>query len=284
VNKKIIVNEEKILLEFLKEKLKDMSKNNVKNLLTKKRIKVNGKVITKHDYLLKLNDVIEIGNTEISTEFNNIKIIYEDEHLIAVNKPSGLLTIANEKEKEKTLYNIVRNYMKEKNKFNKIFIVHRLDKDTSGVVLFAKNEKIKNLLQNNWNNITKRIYYAVVEGNTKEKETLKSYLKENKNLETYSSNTGDLAITKYEKIKSNNEYSLLKIEIKTGRKNQIRVQLSDIGNPIVGDNKYGRKNQKIKRMLLHAETLEILNPITNKKMIFQSTIPEIFNEITFVKK
>jgi len=284
VNKKIIVNEEKILLEFLKEKLKDMSKNNVKNLLTKKRIKVNGKVITKHDYLLKLNDVIEIGNTEISTEFNNIKIIYEDEHLIAVNKPSGLLTIANEKEKEKTLYNIVRNYMKEKNKFNKIFIVHRLDKDTSGVVLFAKNEKIKNLLQNNWNDITKRIYYAVVEGNTKEKETLKSYLKENKNLETYSSNTGDLAITKYEKIKSNNEYSLLKIEIKTGRKNQIRVQLSDIGNPIVGDNKYGRKNQKIKRMLLHAETLEILNPITNKKMIFQSTIPEIFNEITFVKK
>ena len=284
MNKKIIVNEEKILLEFLKEKLKDMSKNNVKNLLTKKRIKVNGKVITKHDYLLKLNDVIEIGNTEISTEFNNIKIIYEDEHLIAVNKPSGLLTIANEKEKEKTLYNIVRNYMKEKNKFNKIFIVHRLDKDTSGVVLFAKNEKIKNLLQNNWNDITKRIYYAVVEGNTKEKETLKSYLKENKNLETYSSNTGDLAITKYEKIKSNNEYSLLKIEIKTGRKNQIRVQLSDIGNPIVGDNKYGRKNQKIKRMLLHAETLEILNPITNKKMIFQSTIPEIFNEITFVKK
>lgn len=284
MNKKIIVNEEKILLEFLKEKLKDMSKNNVKNLLTKKRIKVNGKVITKHDYLLKLNDVIEIGNTEISTEFNNIKIIYEDEHLIAVNKPSGLLTIANEKEKEKTLYNIVRNYMKEKNKFNKIFIVHRLDKDTSGVVLFAKNEKIKNLLQNNWNDITKRIYYAVVEGNTKEKETLKSYLKENKNLETYSSNTGDLAITKYEKIKSNNEYSLLKIEIKTGRKNQIRVQLSDIGNPIVGDNKYGRKNQKIKRMLLHAETLEILNPITNKKMIFQSPIPEIFNEITFVKK
>lgn len=281
MNKKIIVNEEKILLEFLKEKLKDMSKNNVKNLLTKKRIKVNGKVITKHDYLLKLNDVIEIGNTEISTEFNNIKIIYEDEHLIAVNKPSGLLTIANEKEKEKTLYNIVRNYMKEKNKFNKIFIVHRLDKDTSGVVLFAKNEKIKNLLQNNWNDITKRIYYAVVEGNTKEKETLKSYLKENKNLETYSSNTGDLAITKYEKIKSNNEYSLLKIEIKTGRKNQIRVQLSDINNPILGDTKYGTKDNKIKRMMLHATTLEIINPLTNKKQIFNSEIPNIFFE--FIK-
>ena len=284
MNKKIIVNEEKILLEFLKDKLKELSKNNVKNLLTKKRIKVNNKVITQYDYLLKLNDVIEIGDTEISTDFNNIKIIYEDNSLIAVNKPSGLLTIANEKEKEKTLYNIVKNYIKEKHKNNKIFIVHRLDKDTSGIVLFAKNEKIKTLLQNNWNDITKRIYYAVVDGNTKEKETLKSYLRENKNLETYSATTGDLAITKYEKIKSNNEYTLLKIEIKTGRKNQIRVQLSDIGNPIVGDTKYGRKNNKVKRMLLHAETLEIINPITNKKMTFKSPIPEIFNEITFVKK
>ena len=284
MNKKIIVNEEKILLEFLKDKLKELSKNNVKNLLTKKRIKVNNKVITQYDYLLKLNDVIEIGDTEISTDFNNIKIIYEDNSLIAVNKPSGLLTIANEKEKEKTLYNIVKNYIKEKHKNNKIFIVHRLDKDTSGIVLFAKNEKIKTLLQNNWNDITKRIYYAVVDGNTTEKETLKSYLRENKNLETYSATTGDLAITKYEKIKSNNEYTLLKIEIKTGRKNQIRVQLSDIGNPIVGDTKYGRKNNKVKRMLLHAETLEIINPITNKKMTFKSTIPEIFNEITFVKK
>lgn len=279
MNKNFIVKESKILYEFLRENLKSMSKNNIKTLLTKKCVVVNNNIVTKHDFLLKENDYIEIKNTEIMTEVNNIKIIYEDNNFIVVDKPSGLLTIATEKEKEKTLYNIVKEYLKKKNKNNKIFIVHRLDKDTSGVVILAKNERIKELLQNNWNEKTKRIYYAVVIGNTKEKETLKSYLKENKNLITYSSNKGDLAITNYEKIKYNGKYSLLKIEIKTGRKNQIRVQLSDIGKPILGDNKYGMKSSNIKRMMLHAETLEIINPITNKKMTFSSKIPKEFENV-----
>ena len=177
------------------------------------------------------------------------------------------------------MYNIVKSYVKEKNKNNKIFIVHRLDKDTSGVVLFAKNEKIKCLLQDSWNDITKRVYYAVVSGITKDKERLKSYLRENKDLITYSSNKGDLAITDYERIKSNGKYSLLRIDIKTGRKNQIRVQLSDIGNFILGDNKYGVKDNKFKRMMLHAESLEIINPINKKKMKFVSLVPEIFEQL-----
>lgn len=272
---KLIVKEEKYLYDFLKENLKQISKNNIKSLLTKKHVVINGNIITQYNYLLKKEDIVEIKNTEIE---NNIKIIYEDNQLIAVDKPCGLLTIATDKEKEKTLYNYVKKYFKKNNKNNKIFIVHRLDKDTSGIVLFAKNEKIKEILQSKWNNITTRIYYAVVEGKTKEKDVLKSYLKEDKTLKTYVATSGDLAITKYELIKSNAHNSLLKIEIKTGRKNQIRVQLSHIGHPIVGDTKYGRKNNKINRMLLHAETIELYNPITKEKNIFKSQLPEIFNE------
>lgn len=280
MSKRVFIKEDCLLFDFLKKWLNYLSKNNVKSLLTKNMVLVNDKVVTQYNYQLKENDIVEIRNTEIKRDnLDGIKIIYEDNEILVVDKPSGLLTIATDKEKEKTLYNIVKNYVKEKNKHNKIFIVHRLDKDTSGVVLFAKNENVKDFLQKDWNVKTRRIYYAVVVGVTKEKETLKSYLRENKSLITYSSLKGDLAITNYERIKSNGQYSLLKIEIKTGRKNQIRVQLSDIGNSILGDNKYGVKNNKVKRMMLHAETLEIIHPILKKKMIFTSGIPEIFDDI-----
>lgn len=209
-----------------------------------------------------------------------IDIIYEDKDIIVVNKPSGLLTISTDKEKEKTLFHKVYTYLKKKNKNNKVFIVHRLDKDTSGIVLFAKNEKLKMLFQNNWDDLVKlRQYVAVVDGITKEKETLKSWLKDTKTLLTYSSNTpndGKLAITKYKKITNNNKYSLLEIEILTGRKNQIRVQLSDINHPIVGDKKYGLKNDPIRRMALHANKLIITHPITKKELVFDIDVPNSF--------
>ena len=212
---------------------------------------------------------------------DKLDIIYEDKELLVVNKPSGLLTISTEKEKENTLFHKVYMYVKRKNKNNKIFIVHRLDKDTSGLVLFAKNEKIKSLLQNNWNNLAKlREYVAIVEGTPeKESETLKSWLKETKTLLTYSSkkeNDGDLAITKYKVITTNNNLSLLKVEIKTGRKNQIRVQLSDIGNPIIGDKKYKSKKNPIRRLGLHSNRLIIVHPITKKELVFECDIPNSF--------
>lgn len=206
-------------------------------------------------------------------------IIYEDKELLVINKPSGLLTIATEKEKFSTLYHEAREYVKKQNPKNKIFIVHRLDKDTSGIVVFAKNEKLKKELQNHWNAFAfKREYLAIVEGNMqKNTDTLKSYLIENKMHQVYSSNRGDLAITHYEVLAKTKSYSLLKITIDTGRKNQIRVQLSELGYPIVGDKKYGCTKNPMGRMGLHASRLGL--KIKNKECIWKSKIPKEFKKM-----
>ena len=210
-----------------------------------------------------------------------LDILYEDKFIIIVNKPSNLLTIANDSEQDNTLYNQVYTYLKQKHKNNKVFIVHRLDKDTSGIVLFAKNADIKYILQNNWEKV-KRYYYAVVNGEVKkEKDVIKSYLKETKTFLVYSSNDkrGKLAITEYETLKKNNKYSLLKIDIKTGRKNQIRVHLNDINHSIVGDKKYGINNNPLKRLCLHAYYLEFIHPITNELIKIETKYPKDFNKL-----
>ena len=203
-----------------------------------------------------------------------LKILYEDNYLIIVNKPSGLLTISTLREKERTLYHQVYEYLKQKNKNNKVFVVHRLDKDTSGIVIFAKDVKSKSFLQNNWNKF-KRNYVAIVHGQTKEKGKLKNYLMETKTHLTYivNDNKGKLAITEYEKIVENDKYTMLSINIKTGRKNQIRVQLANIGNPIIGDKKYGIKDLN-KTMCLVANTLEFIHPKTNKTIKIDIDIPK----------
>ena len=217
---------------------------------------------------------------------DKLDIVYEDKFIIVVNKPSHLLTISTDNEKEKTLFHKVMMYEKRKNKNNKVFIVHRLDKDTSGLVLFAKDEKIKYKLQNNWDKDTKRGYVAVVFGHTKDKDVLKSYLAETKTLMVYSTDekNGKLAITEYQKLKDNKKYTLLNIRIKTGRKNQIRVQLADNGNSIVGDKKYGNnKFDPLRRLCLHANYLEIIHPVTNKRIIFETEIPKNFINIVECK-
>lgn len=214
---------------------------------------------------------------------DKLDIIYEDKFIIVVNKPSHLLTISTDNEKEKTLFHKVLMYEKRKNKNNKVFIVHRLDKDTSGLVLFAKDEKIKFKLQNSWDKDTKRGYVAVVLGKTKDKDTLTSYLLETKTLMVYSTNNpkeGKLAITSYKKISDNKKMTLLDIRIKTGRKNQIRVQLADNKTPIVGDKKYNdSKFDPLRRLCLHANYLEIIHPITNKKQVFETNVPKEFMEL-----
>lgn len=207
-----------------------------------------------------------------------LDILYEDKFIIVVNKPSNLLTISTEKEKIRTLYSYVYDYLKQKNKNNKVFIVHRLDKDTSGIVIFAKDEKSKLFLQENWDNF-KRNYVAIVNGKVKNKKgVLKSYLNETKTHLTYSvkDKNGKLAITEYEKILENKNYTMLSLNLKTGRKNQIRVQLSDMGNPIVGDKKYGIKKDPIRRMALVANTLEFIHPKTKEKIIIDIDIPSSF--------
>ena len=208
-----------------------------------------------------------------------LDIVYEDKYIIVINKPSHLLTISTDNEKEKTLFHQVLMYEKRKNKNNKVFIVHRLDKDTSGLVLFAKDEKIKYKLQNNWDKETKRGYVAIVHGNVKDKDILKSYLAETKTFVVYSTldkKIGKLAITEYEKVLSNKKLSLIKIKIKTGRKNQIRVQLNDNGNQIVGDKKYGSHDNRMDRLMLHNYELSFICPISNKLMEFKVDVPKIF--------
>lgn len=201
-----------------------------------------------------------------------LNILYEDKYLIIVYKRHGLLTISRDNHNDLNLYDEVKEYEKKKNPKNKIFIVHRLDKDTSGLVLFAKNEKIKYALQNNWDKVIRK-YYAVVEKEVLENKTLINYLQESKTGEVFVTNNkvmGKKSITKYEVLSKNNKCSLLDIEIKTGRKNQIRVQLAYILHSIIGDKKYG--NTKNKELLLQAYYLKFNHPVDNKEIIIKTDI------------
>ncbi len=212
---------------------------------------------------------------------DKLKILYEDKSIIIISKPSNLLTIGTNKEHNNTLYRKVSEYVKKQHKSNKIFIVHRLDKDTSGIIAFAKTEPVKRILQRNWDK-TKRKYVALVEGKVAKGDTIKNYLAETKTLKTYITNDkkiGKLAITKYKPIKDNKEYTLLDIEILTGRKNQIRVHMESINHPIVGDKKYNSKKNPIRRMCLHATYLEFIHPITNKRLIIEDKYPNIFDKL-----
>lgn len=209
-----------------------------------------------------------------------LKIVYEDKYLIVVNKPHNLLTIATEKEKLRTLYHEVLTYEQKKHKNNRIFIVHRLDKETSGLVIFAKSQEVKEALQNNWDEV-KRYYVALLEGKVEKSGEIKSYLKETKTLLTYSSNDkkGKFAFTKYQPLKTQNKFSLVEIQILTGRKNQIRVHMQDIKHPIVGDVKYGSKYNPIKQMCLTAQKLEFIHPITKENLKLEIDTPKEYLEL-----
>lgn len=273
----IVKNDDK-LLNYLENNL-DISHKKIKSYLTHGQIYIDNQKVTKYDYIVYKGMSIKIETKNKATlPFN---IIYEDDFIIVVDKPSNLLSIATKKEKEKTLYHYVREYVKSKNKNNKIFIVHRLDKETSGVIILAKNEKMKNELQKNWNDlVTVREYYAIVHGILiKKKDRLVNYLKENKTNYVYiSKKDGKEAITNYQVIKENKKYSLLKINIETGRKNQIRVQLNNINHKIVGDNKYG-ENDLEKRLFLHANKISLYYKPQRRVMTFQSDIPTPFKKL-----
>ena len=205
-----------------------------------------------------------------------LDILYEDKHLIAVYKKSGLPTIKSDNYKY-NLYSEVFDYLHKKNQ--RIFVVHRLDKDTSGIVIFAKDEKTKNILQENWD-YTIRNYVAIVHGQTKDKGVIESYIKETKTLYSYSTKdkSGKYAKTSYEKIRSSKQYSLLKINIETGRKNQIRVHMKDNNTPILGDRKYGKKDG-FRNMMLTANNIIFNHPITKEKINIDIGIPKEYIEV-----
>lgn len=274
---KYFVNGNYLLFDYLRNNIDGKSKNNIKSLLKNEVVFVNGKIVTKYNYVLCDGDVVEINKKKAN---NNINIIYEDNDIIVIDKPSKILTISNKNEKVNTLYRMVSDYLKKEHK--KVFIIHRLDFDTSGIIMFAKSQRVQKLYQDNWNDLAKiREYTAIVEGITANKGHIESYLKQTKTLLVYSSKNKDglFAITDYEKIGGNSKYSMLKILISTGRRNQIRCHMADIGHPILGDYRYKCKINPIDRLCLHANRLEIINPITKELMVFNSNIPKEFNSI-----
>lgn len=283
------------LLPFLLRKC-NTSRNNVKSFLTRRLVLVNGSVVTRHDFALAKDDEVKISKTPVTdgagrerrtakspvTRRAEVKILYEDGDFIAIDKPAGLLSVESDKETE-SAYTRVYALMQARGDTGRPFILHRIDKETSGVLVFAKDIKIHSKMKMRWNELVKtREYYAVTEGVPKKKEaTIVHYLKENKNNLVYATNdsTGQRAVTRYGVEKENAEYALLKVEIDTGRKNQIRVQLRAEGCPIVGDEKYGCTKNPLKRLGLHASKLVFEHPDTGEKITLVSPLPPTFREI-----
>lgn len=286
--KEFKVHEDCLLLDFLLAKYPKLSRNAVKSLLSNHHVSVDGAPVSQYNLQLTKEDTVIVSKLRISKKTRaNLPIIYEDDELIAINKPSGVLSIASDREKARTAYRMVNDYVQQKNKHNRIYVIHRLDEDTSGVLVFAKNPRIKETLQKNWNDIVKkRGYFAVVEGEMeKAEDTYIDYLKENSLNLMYVTNdkkNGKKCITNYKVIKYNKKYSLLDINIETGRKNQIRVQLGHRNHHVIGDDKYGEPSNPLKRLGLHAYELAFIHPISQKMMLFKAPMPEEFKKL-FIK-
>ncbi len=281
------VKEACTLMDFLTTSFPDKSRTTIKSLLAHQQVTLAGRVIKQFDHALHPGDVVTIhwekGKTTLESPM--LSIVYEDKHLLVVEKAAGLLSIGTQKEQKKTAYSMLSEYVKKQHPGNKIFVVHRLDRETSGLMLFAKSEEAQYLMQNNWRYaVNQRRYVAVVEGKLETgdgtgKGTIKSYLWESKALIVYASpnpEDGDLAVTHYKVVDSSDNYSLVELELETGRKNQIRVQMNSIGYPLVGDLKYGGHASKLKRLALHAHVLSFTHPITGKPHAFETPIPEAF--------
>lgn len=222
-----------------------------------------------------------MAKTSPTTYDLGFPLLYEDDDLIVIDKPAGMLAIATDSEREHTAYHIVTQYVKAQTKSGRVFVVHRLDRETSGIMILAKNERIKQQLQENWNDaVLRRGYMAVVEGRVNAAEgTVKSWLKQTKTFLVYSSHKegdGKLAITRYQTVRTSDRYSLLDISLDTGRKNQIRVHMGDLGHPVAGDKKYGATTNPLGRLGLHASVLRIKHPTSGEAMQFTSATPRAF--------
>ncbi|RDW20321.1 RluA family pseudouridine synthase [Oceanobacillus arenosus] len=278
------VEEEAELLAFLLKVMSNRSRNSVKSILARGQVTVDDHLETKYNYSLYPGQTVKILKNKAAIQESvliGMSILYEDDDIIVINKEAGLLSIATAKEKKSTAHHQLMEYVKKEDPENRIFVVHRLDKDTSGVMLFAKNEQAKKNLQHNWNDVVKeRTYVALVEGKvTEEKGYMKSWLRESKTHLVYSSHTpndGLLAVTRYRLIQANKDFSLLELQLETGRKNQIRVHMQDLGHPVVGDKKYGSKENPIRRLGLHAKVLAFTHPTTGKVLSFEAEVPESF--------
>lgn len=274
------VNKSYTLIEFLAEQYPDSPRTRIKKLLQSGNIRINSKPVTLHSYPLKPGDIIEISlhagkSAKVGLPF---PVLYDDEHVIVVDKPAGRPTSSTDG--SLSIQEIISEFLKKHGKGRmRAFVVHRLDKEVSGVLLFAKSHDVMDAIKVNWKE-TEKHYYALVEGIPKKAEdTIKSWLIEDKSQKVHStreSADAKFSITNYKTIKLLNNYALLDVKTDTGRKNQIRVHLSDIGCPIVGDRKYGASKDYIRRIRLHAFSLSFPHPVTGEMITVNSPMPEGF--------
>lgn len=274
------------LLPFLLGAVKGKSRNAVKNLLTHRQVLVDGGVVTRHDAAVGPENVVTLLPPDAPAPAElPFPICYEDEHLLAIEKPAGLLTVSTGKGEDRTAYRLVSGHVKIADPTAKIFVVHRLDQDTSGLLLFAKSQQVKEKLQKNWDTAVKeRGYLAVVAGRPPQHEdVVRSWLKETKTHLVYSVDApckdGKEAITGYQVVKGNDSYTLLELFLQTGRKNQIRVHMQDLGCPVVGDKRYGGPKSPIGRLCLHAHRLTFVHPVTGQTITLKSRKPRDFNRL-----
>lgn len=286
------VSEAEELLAFLIKKNVRKSRSAIKSLLTHKQVKVNGKMITQFDYQLQAEDWVHIMKFDQSRKEKRLKgltIVFEDEYMIAAEKEAGLLSVSTDREKSRTAFSVVNEYVRKRSKDARVYVLHRLDREVSGLILFAKTPDIQTMFQNEWDKIVKDFtYVAVVEGRVRSREgVVKSWLSENKNFVmqySLSDNGGLEAVTHYQTLKANDKYSLMSLKLETRRKNQARIHMKQIGSPIVGDKKYGAAYNPIKRIALHVQDVVFYHPITKEKIELKSTPPRKMLELLSDKK
>lgn len=275
------------LLDFLQSVFPQAKRTTVKDYLKHHQVMVGDNVVTQFDTPLPAGEIVKVNTTREFQVFSHprMRLVYEDDDIIVVDKGYGLLSMGTDKIKEGTAYSILREYIKRKDPRNKLFIIHRLDRDTSGLMMFAKSMQAKENMQHNWNNmVLERKYVAVTEGAPEPPEgEVRSYLAENEAHEVYSTKDpeqGKLAVTYYTTLRARKPYALVELSLATGRKNQIRVHMKDSGHPIAGDRRYGATSSPIHRLCLHARTLRFIHPITRRDMYFSSPIPSGFLKLT----
>lgn len=285
------VKENSTLMEFLERHYAGMSRSERKKLLHNGQICVNSRVETKFDAEVKKGDRVQVNTGKVSYEMKDtrLKLLYEDEAVVVIDKKEGLLSVSASATKEgPSAFNIILNYLKRKDENAHLYAVHRLDKATSGVMMFAKAVEVQHKMRDNWKKmVTERTYLAITEGVPKQEEgEIESYLHENRAQVVYSGEEegGKLSITHYRVVRIVSNYAMLKLNLETGRKNQIRVHLSEMGTPILGDRKYNatsgekkKADSPIGRLALHAKVLEFIHPITGETMRFETPVPREFN-------
>lgn len=275
-----------ILLPTLLSLMPDRKRSTVKDYLRLGQVMLDGQVVTQFNLPVAPGAHIDVNTSRQWQVFTHprLRIVYEDDDIIVADKGYGLLSMGNDRVKEGTAYSLLRDYLKRKDPRNKIFIVHRLDQHTSGLMMFAKTPEAKDAMQHNWNNmVLDRRYAAIVEGRPEEEEgVIRSYLAENSQHIVFSTDNpaeGKLAVTNWKAVRSRNGYTLLDVSLDTGRKNQIRVHLAEMGHPIAGDRKYGAKSSPLHRLALHARTLRFVHPRTHADMNFSLPLPSSFTRL-----